>query len=107
MSASPRAAARLAVERGITETAGVVTSAAAVMVSVFAVFATLTMLEMKQMGVGLAAAILRRRHAGAGGDAARRSLVLLGERAWWPGRPNRPRGERVVETDPAYELAGR
>ncbi|MET0767570.1 MAG: MMPL family transporter, partial [Aeromicrobium sp.] len=47
-----------AVEFGIRETASVVTSAAAVMVSVFAVFATLDMLEMKQMGVGLSVAIL-------------------------------------------------
>ena len=45
-------------ERGVAETAGVVTSAAAVMVSVFAIFATLSMLEMKMMGVGLSAAIL-------------------------------------------------
>ena len=49
---------KLAVEAGVTETAGVVTSAAAVMVSVFAVFATLSMIEMKQMGVGLAVAVL-------------------------------------------------
>ena len=35
--------ARLAVERGLSDTAGVVTSAAAVMVSVFAIFATLSM----------------------------------------------------------------
>ena len=50
--------ARLAVQRGVSETAGVITSAAAVMVSVFAIFATLSMLEMKMMGVGLSAAIL-------------------------------------------------
>ena len=43
---------------GITGSAGVVTSAAAVMVGVFAVFATLSTLDMKQLGVGLAAAIL-------------------------------------------------
>ncbi|MGH1561358.1 MMPL family transporter [Mumia sp. DW29H23] len=49
---------RLAVEYGVRETASVVTSAAAVMVSVFAVFATLSMLEMKQMGIGLSVAIL-------------------------------------------------
>ncbi len=49
---------RLAVEYGVRETASVVTGAAAVMVSVFAVFATLSMLEMKQMGVGLSIAIL-------------------------------------------------
>jgi RND superfamily putative drug exporter len=72
---------RLAVERGISETAGVVTSAAAVMVSVFAIFATLSMLEMKMMGVGLAAAILL--------DATLvrlvmlpAVLVLLGDRVW-------------------------
>ena len=47
-----------AVAHGIKTTAGVVTSAAVVMVSVFAIFATLSSLDMKQMGVGLAAAIL-------------------------------------------------
>jgi RND superfamily putative drug exporter len=96
---------RLAVERGISDTAGVVTSAAAVMVSVFAIFATLSMMEMKMMGVGLSAAILI--------DATLirlvilpAVLVLLGERAWWPTRPSLPVGEPVVESDPAYELAG-
>lgn len=92
---------RLAVQRGVADTAGVVTSAAAVMVSVFAIFATLSMLEMKMMGVGLSAAILL--------DATLvrlvllpAALVLLGERAWWPSRPRRPRGEMVVETDRAF-----
>ena len=47
-----------AVSHGIRATAGVVTSAAAVMVAVFAIFATLSMLEFKQMGVGLAVAVL-------------------------------------------------
>jgi uncharacterized membrane protein YdfJ with MMPL/SSD domain len=47
-----------AVAHGIRSTAGVVTSAAAVMVAVFAIFATLSMLEFKQMGVGLAIAVL-------------------------------------------------
>ena len=37
---------------------GVVTSAAAVMVAVFAIFGTLSTLEMKQLGVGLATAVL-------------------------------------------------
>jgi RND superfamily putative drug exporter len=94
---------RVAVERGVADTAGVVTSAAAVMVSVFAIFATLSMLEMKMMGVGLAGAILL--------DATLIRLVilpaalaLLGDRAWWPHRPARPVGERVVETEPAYQL---
>ena len=47
-----------AITSGIKSTAGVVTSAAVVMVCVFAVFATLSMLIFKQFGVGLAAAIL-------------------------------------------------
>ncbi len=47
-----------AVTQGIKTTAGVVTSAAIVMVFVFAVFITLSMLFFKQFGVGLAAAIL-------------------------------------------------
>ena len=47
-----------AVAYGIRSTAGVVTSAAIVMVFVFAVFATLSMLFFKQFGVGLAVAVL-------------------------------------------------
>jgi uncharacterized membrane protein YdfJ with MMPL/SSD domain len=47
-----------AVAHGIKTTAGTVTAAAMVMVLVFAVFATESGLEMKQLGVGLAAAIL-------------------------------------------------
>ncbi|MFF2628221.1 MMPL family transporter [Kitasatospora griseola] len=47
-----------AVAHGIRTTAGVVTSAAVIMVGVFAVFGTLSMQVMKQMGVGLAVAVL-------------------------------------------------
>src|SRR5207244_1823538 len=47
-----------AVEHGITTTAGVVTSAALVMVGAFAVFALMPIVDMKEMGVGLAAAVL-------------------------------------------------
>ena len=47
-----------AVAYGIRSTAGVVTSAAIVMVFVFAIFATLSLLFFKQFGVGLAVAIL-------------------------------------------------
>jgi len=94
---------RLAVERGVADTAGVVTSAAAVMVSVFAIFATLSMLEMKMMGVGLAASILI--------DATLirlvlmpAAMVLLGDRAWGRSQGRSPEGEQVRESDPAYEL---
>ena len=47
-----------AVSRGIRTTASTVTSAALVMVAVFAVFASLSTLDIKQMGVGLAVAVL-------------------------------------------------
>jgi RND superfamily putative drug exporter len=47
-----------AIAHGIKSTAGVVTSAAIVMVAVFSIFATLSMLIFKQFGVGLAVAVL-------------------------------------------------
>jgi uncharacterized membrane protein YdfJ with MMPL/SSD domain len=47
-----------AVDYGIRATASVVTSAAIVMVGVFAIFATLGMIDFKMMGVGLAVAVL-------------------------------------------------
>ena len=96
--------ARLAVERGIADTAGAITSAASVMVSVFAIFITLSMLEMKMIGVALAASILI--------DATLirlvilpAALVLFGEHAWWPGRIERPRGS-VVEAEPELVEVG-
>jgi uncharacterized membrane protein YdfJ with MMPL/SSD domain len=47
-----------AIRHGIASTAGTVTSAAIVMVFVFSVFVTLSFLDFKEMGVGLAAAVL-------------------------------------------------
>ena len=47
-----------AVAHGIKTTAGVVSSAAVVMVGVFSIFATLPILDMKELGIGLAAAVL-------------------------------------------------
>ena len=47
-----------AVSHGIKTTAGVVTSAAVVMISVFAIFATLSLLIFKELGIGLAVAVL-------------------------------------------------
>ena len=77
-----------AVAHGIRSTAGVVTSAAMVMVAVFAIFASLSAIEFKQMGVGLAVAILL--------DATLVRAVLLpavmkllGEKNWYlPKRLN-------------------
>ncbi len=71
-----------AVAHGIKATAGVVTSAAMVMVGVFSIFATLSLIEFKQMGVGLAVAIAL--------DATLvravllpAAMKLLGERNWY------------------------
>ena len=47
-----------AVRHGISSTAGTVTSAAFVMVVVFSVFVTLSFIDFKEMGVGLAVAVL-------------------------------------------------
>jgi RND superfamily putative drug exporter len=47
-----------AVRHGISSTAGTVTSAAAVMVFVFLVFVTLSFIDFKEMGIGLAVAVL-------------------------------------------------
>ena len=47
-----------AIRLGITRTAGTVTSAAIIMVAVFGLFATLSMIMMQQMGFGLAVAVL-------------------------------------------------
>src|SRR5205085_8142497 len=97
---------REAVAHGITRSAGVVTSAAVVMVGVFAIFGTLSTLDMKQLGVGLAAAILI--------DATIiRAVVLpslmtlLGNANWWAPRFLRERRVAVppAEERPAPELA--
>ena len=71
-----------AVAHGIKATAGVVTSAAMVMVGVFSIFATLSLIEFKQMGVGLAVAIaldatLVRAVLLPGGDEAARRAQLV------------------------------
>jgi RND superfamily putative drug exporter len=71
-----------AIAHGIRSTAGVVTSAAIVMVAVFAVFMTLSMLMFKQFGVGLAVAILVDATI-VRGVLLPASMKLLGEANWW------------------------
>jgi len=92
---------RDAVSTGITTSAGVVTSAAAVMIGVFSIFATLSTIDMKQMGVGLAVAILL--------DATLiRAVVLpalmtaLGKANWWT--PRWLRRPTPVETPPEHKV---
>ena len=91
-----------AVAHGIKSSAGVVTSAAVVMVATFSVFALLPLIDMKEMGIGLAAAVLI--------DATLiravllpATMKLLGERNWY--LPNwlewLPRLEHQSEPVPA------
>jgi uncharacterized membrane protein YdfJ with MMPL/SSD domain/pimeloyl-ACP methyl ester carboxylesterase len=71
-----------AISDGIRSTGSVVTSAAVVMVCVFAVFATLSMLFFKQFGVGLAAAILIDATI-VRGVLLPATMKLLGARNWY------------------------
>ena len=71
-----------AISEGIRSTAGVVTSAAIVMVGVFAIFATLSIMMFKQFGVGLAAAILIDATI-VRGVLLPATMKLLGERNWY------------------------
>jgi len=71
-----------AVSSAIKSTAGVVTSAAVVMVGVFAVFATLSLLDFKQMGVGLAVAVLLDATI-IRGVLLPACMKLLGDWNWW------------------------
>jgi uncharacterized membrane protein YdfJ with MMPL/SSD domain len=71
-----------AVAQGIKSTAGVVTSAAIVMVAVFSMFALSSELQMKQMGVGLAAAVLIDATI-IRGVLLPATMKLLGDWNWW------------------------
>jgi RND superfamily putative drug exporter len=71
-----------AVAHGIKSTAGVVTSAAIVMVAVFSMFAMSSELQMQQMGIGLAAAVLIDATI-IRGVLLPSAMTLLGDRNWW------------------------
>jgi putative drug exporter of the RND superfamily len=71
-----------AVRHGLMSTAGVITSAAVIMVAVFAIFASLSQLSLKQFGVGLAVAVLLDATL-VRGVILPAVMVLLGDRNWW------------------------
>src|SRR5262249_13888685 len=90
-----------AVSHGIRSTAGVVTSAAIVMVVVFSIFGGLAQVSMKQIGIGLAVAVLL--------DATivraillPASMTLLGEWDWTIPKPL-----RCLRLIPAHHSASR
>ena len=105
---------REAVAHGIGSTAGVVTSAAVIMIGVFAVFGTLSVSSMKEIGVGLAVAVLLDATV-IRGILLPAVMTLLGERNWYlprmlswlpdlsHGRP--PTGTEVPVTGPAARPA--
>ncbi|MET9658756.1 MMPL family transporter [Streptomyces sp. NPDC006510] len=89
---------RQAVLDGIRTSASVVTSAAVVMTTVFVSFVLLHIIEMKQIGFVLAAAVLL--------DAfvvrimiLPAALLLLGEATWWPSRPAPAESDRTVRAE--------
>ncbi|MEO3826742.1 MMPL family transporter [Actinomadura sp. B10D3] len=94
---------RQAVLDGVGGSASVVTSAAFVMVTVFASFVFVHIMELKQMGFALAVAVLL--------DAAvirimilPALMLLLGDRCWWPSRAARP--AVVGAAEPARQNVG-
>ena len=96
-----------AIAHGIKSTAGTVTSAAVVMVAVFSIFATLSMLMFKQFGVGLAVAILIDATI-VRGVLLPATMKLLGEWNWylprwleWLPRLEQPESEAAVDAKPA------
>lgn len=78
---------RIAVEDGLQKTAGIITSAAIIMVSVFLCFAFGSVVETQQLGIGLSFAVLL--------DAtiirlilAPSAMAIMGRWSWWlPGQP--------------------
>ena len=90
------ASARDAITGGIASSAGVVTSAAAIMVAVFSIFATLSLIEFKVFGVAMAAAVLIDATI-VRGVLLPAGLALLGDRVW----PQKRHGFRHVAVTPS------
>jgi RND superfamily putative drug exporter len=86
---------------GISSSAGVVTSAALIMVAVFSILATLSVIQLKMLGVGLSAAVLIDATV-VRGILVPSALALLGERSWYLPRwlawlPGRAPGRAVTQ----------
>jgi RND superfamily putative drug exporter len=102
------AGAKEAVIDGIASSAGVVTSAAVIMVAVFSILATLSNSQLKMLGVGLGAAVLIDATV-VRGILVPAALAMLGERAWYLPRwlawlPSGLAGERA--DDRQGDIAG-
>ena len=84
--------AKDAVVTGIASSAGVVTSAALIMVAVFSIFVSIPLVDLKILGVGTAAAILIDATL-IRGILLPAALALLGDRAWRLRSPRPGHGE--------------
>ena len=71
-----------AIVGGISASAGVVTSAALIMVAVFSIFATLSLITFKMFGVGMAVAVLIDATV-VRGVLVPAAMALLGQANWW------------------------
>ena len=91
-----------AIRKGIATTAGTVTSAAVVMVAVFGIFATLSLIDMKEMGVGLAVAVLIDATI-VRGVLLPASMSLLGDWNWY--LPKWLQGRMSVAPEPSGQLS--
>jgi RND superfamily putative drug exporter len=91
--------AQEAVVGGISSSAGVVTSAALIMVALFSIFVTMPLVDLKILGAGTAAAVLIDATI-VRGILVPAALALLGDRAWG-------RRRRVAPPTPAYSAASR
>jgi RND superfamily putative drug exporter len=110
-----------AVVGGVSACSGVVTSAAVIMVAVFSIFATLSLIELKMIGVGLASAVLIDATI-VRGILVPAALAQLGERSWYfprwlewlPGQRLEPTGAArplrpvtaLSQREPEVRLAG-
>jgi uncharacterized membrane protein YdfJ with MMPL/SSD domain len=92
-----------AVSEGIKSTAGTVTSAALVMVGVFSIFITLSLVDFKEFGVGLAAAILIDATI-IRGVLLPASMKLLGDWNWYLPKPLRWLPRFHAEPAPRVEV---
>jgi RND superfamily putative drug exporter len=99
-----------ALTSGIASSAGVVTSAAVIMVAVFSIFATLSFVDIKTLGVGLAVAVLVDATA-VRGILVPAAIALLRERTWYMPRvalaaPRQIAGAAAQAQGPARRRSG-
>jgi uncharacterized membrane protein YdfJ with MMPL/SSD domain len=95
---------RAAVVHGIEHTGSVITSAAAIMVAVFAGFALADLLPVKQLGVGLGLAVFLDATL-VRGVLVPAAMAVMGRGNWWWPRVALPRHRGAVPAELPQEIA--